>query len=55
MTLVICSSRYWLQACGAVQLTYAEYRGIFDKDKALSRRFQKVDVPEPSVEEVTEG
>ena len=31
--------------------TYAEYRGIFDKDKALSRRFQKVDVPEPSVEE----
>ncbi len=31
--------------------TYAEYRGIFDKDKALSRRFQKVDVLEPSVED----
>ena len=31
--------------------TYAEYRGIFEKDHALARRFQKVDVPEPSVEE----
>ena len=31
--------------------TYQEYRGIFDKDRALSRRFQKVDVNEPSVEE----
>ncbi len=31
--------------------TYAEYRGIFDKDKALSRRFQKVDILEPSVED----
>jgi len=31
--------------------TYAEYRGIFDKDKALSRRFQKIDVLEPSVED----
>ncbi|MFA7553233.1 MAG: ATP-dependent Clp protease ATP-binding subunit ClpA [Spongiibacteraceae bacterium] len=31
--------------------TFQEYRGIFDKDKALSRRFQKVDVPEPSVDE----
>ncbi len=31
--------------------TYQEYRGIFEKDKALSRRFQKIDVPEPSVEE----
>jgi ATP-dependent Clp protease ATP-binding subunit ClpA len=28
--------------------TFQEYRGIFDKDKALSRRFQKVDVLEPS-------
>ncbi|MBA6412320.1 ATP-dependent Clp protease ATP-binding subunit ClpA [Parahaliea sp. F7430] len=28
--------------------TYQEYRGIFDKDKALSRRFQKIDVLEPS-------
>ncbi|AQA18902.1 ATP-dependent Clp protease ATP-binding subunit ClpA [Halioglobus japonicus] len=31
--------------------TFQEYRGIFDKDKALSRRFQKVDVMEPSVED----
>jgi ATP-dependent Clp protease ATP-binding subunit ClpA len=31
--------------------TYAEYRGIFDKDKALSRRFQKIDVLEPSVDD----
>jgi ATP-dependent Clp protease ATP-binding subunit ClpA len=31
--------------------TYAEYRNFFDKDKALSRRFAKVDVPEPSVED----
>ncbi len=31
--------------------TYQEYRGIFEKDKALSRRFQKIDVPEPSIEE----
>jgi ATP-dependent Clp protease ATP-binding subunit ClpA len=31
--------------------TYQEYRGIFDKDRALSRRFQKVDVLEPSVDD----
>ena len=31
--------------------TYAEYRNFFDKDKALSRRFAKVDVPEPSIED----
>ena len=31
--------------------TYHEYRGIFDKDKALSRRFQKIDVMEPSVDD----
>ncbi|AHE98334.1 ATP-dependent Clp protease ATP-binding subunit ClpA [Thioalkalivibrio paradoxus] len=31
--------------------TYNEYRGIFEKDRALARRFQKIDVPEPSVEE----
>ena len=30
--------------------TYQEYRGIFEKDRALSRRFQKIDVTEPSVE-----
>ncbi len=29
--------------------TYQEYRGIFDKDRALSRRFQKIDVLEPDV------
>ena len=31
--------------------TYTEYRGIFEKDHALARRFQKIDVPEPTVEE----
>ncbi|MDQ2075441.1 ATP-dependent Clp protease ATP-binding subunit ClpA [Marinimicrobium sp. ABcell2] len=31
--------------------TYQEYRGVFEKDRALSRRFQKVDVPEPTVDE----
>lgn len=31
--------------------TFQEYRGIFEKDRALSRRFQKIDVLEPSVEE----
>jgi ATP-dependent Clp protease ATP-binding subunit ClpA len=31
--------------------TFSEFRGIFDKDAALSRRFQKVDVPEPSIEQ----
>ncbi len=31
--------------------TYQEYRGIFDKDRALSRRFQKVDVIEPDTED----
>ena len=31
--------------------TYAEYRGVFEKDHALARRFQKIDVPEPSVDE----
>jgi len=31
--------------------TYQEYRGVFEKDRALSRRFQKVDIKEPSVEE----
>ncbi|MGI9237752.1 MAG: ATP-dependent Clp protease ATP-binding subunit ClpA [Woeseiaceae bacterium] len=34
--------------------TYAEYRGIFEKDHALARRFQKIDVPEPSVDETIE-
>lgn len=31
--------------------TFQEFRGIFEKDRALARRFQKVDVPEPSVED----
>jgi ATP-dependent Clp protease ATP-binding subunit ClpA len=38
-----------LKCIGAT--TYSEYRGIFEKDHALSRRFQKIDVPEPSVDE----
>lgn len=31
--------------------TYQEYRGIFEKDRALARRFQKIDVTEPTVDE----
>lgn len=31
--------------------TYQEYRGIFEKDHALARRFQKIDIVEPSVED----
>ncbi len=38
-----------LKCIGAT--TYQEYRGIFEKDHALSRRFQKVDVVEPSIDE----
>jgi ATP-dependent Clp protease ATP-binding subunit ClpA len=34
--------------------TYQEYRGIFEKDHALARRFQKIDVVEPTVSETTE-
>ena len=34
--------------------TYREYRHIFEKDHALARRFQKIDVPEPSVPETVE-
>lgn len=34
--------------------TYQEYRGIFEKDRALARRFQKIDIPEPTVEETFE-
>lgn len=34
--------------------TYQEYRGIFEKDRALARRFQKIDVREPSIEETFE-
>ena len=38
-----------LKCIGAT--TYNEYRGVFEKDHALSRRFQKIDVNEPSVAE----
>ncbi len=41
-----------LKCIGAT--TYTEYRGIFEKDHALSRRFQKIDVTEPSVAETIE-
>ncbi|GMR20053.1 MAG: ATP-dependent Clp protease ATP-binding subunit ClpA [Gammaproteobacteria bacterium] len=34
--------------------TYQEYRGIFEKDRALSRRFQKIDVVEPTVDETVQ-
>ncbi len=34
--------------------TYQEYRGIFEKDHALARRFQKIDVKEPTIEETYE-
>ncbi len=34
--------------------TYNEYRGIFEKDHALARRFQKIDVTEPSVQDTIE-
>jgi ATP-dependent Clp protease ATP-binding subunit ClpA len=33
--------------------TYQEYQGVFEKDRALARRFQKVDVVEPSVSDTT--
>ncbi len=38
-----------LRCIGAT--TYTEYRGIFEKDHALSRRFQKIDVTEPTIAE----
>ncbi len=41
-----------LKCIGAT--TYQEYRGVFEKDHALSRRFQKIDVNEPSVSETIE-
>ena len=34
--------------------TYKEYRGVFERDRALARRFQKIDVPEPTVDETYE-
>ncbi|WP_058616114.1 ATP-dependent Clp protease ATP-binding subunit ClpA [Tepidimonas taiwanensis] len=41
-----------LKCIGAT--TFTEYRGIFEKDAALSRRFQKVDVVEPTVEQTVD-
>jgi len=41
-----------LRCIGAT--TYQEFRNLFEKDRALARRFQKVDVPEPSVEETVD-
>ena len=41
-----------LKCIGAT--TYTEYRGVFEKDHALSRRFQKIDVVEPSVDETVQ-
>ncbi len=41
-----------LKCIGAT--TYIEYRGVFEKDHALSRRFQKIDVSEPSIAETIE-
>ncbi|MBI3228897.1 MAG: AAA family ATPase, partial [Burkholderiales bacterium] len=41
-----------LKCIGAT--TYTEYRGVFEKDHALSRRFQKVDVNEPTVEQTVQ-
>ncbi len=41
-----------LKCIGAT--TYLEYRGVFEKDHALSRRFQKIDVNEPSITETIE-
>lgn len=34
--------------------TYAEFRSVFEKDHALARRFQKIDIEEPSIEETVE-
>jgi ATP-dependent Clp protease ATP-binding subunit ClpA len=34
--------------------TYSEYRGVFEKDHALARRFQKIDVSEPTIPETIE-
>ncbi len=41
-----------LKCIGAT--TYNEFRGIFEKDNALSRRFQKIDVAEPTIEQTVE-
>jgi ATP-dependent Clp protease ATP-binding subunit ClpA len=45
-------SKGTLRCIGAT--TYTEYRGIFEKDHALSRRFQKIDVVEPTIDETVQ-
>ena len=45
-------SRGELRCVGST--TYGEYRTTFEKDAALNRRFQKIDVPEPSIEEAVQ-
>ena len=51
-----CSSRRWprgtLRCIGST--TYKEYRQYFEKDRALVRRFQKIDVNEPSIPDAIE-
>ena len=44
-------SRGELRCMGAT--TYQEYRNVFEKDRALSRRFRKIDVPETTVDQTT--
>ncbi len=41
-----------LKCIGAT--TYTEYRGVFEKDHALARRFQKIDVNEPTIEQTVQ-
>ena len=41
-----------LQCIGST--TYEEYKKFFERDRALSRRFQKIDIPEPSIDETIE-
>ena len=41
-----------LRCIGAT--TYQEFRNLFEKDRALARRFQKVDIPEPTIDETIE-
>ncbi len=43
------------RTCAAIgSTTYNEYRGIFEKDHALARRFQKIDITEPSVSDTVD-
>ena len=40
-----------MQTILSCKTTFQEYRNVFSKNQALSRRFQKIDVKEPSVDE----